>query len=131
MENQELMKKSFKFIEKNMHITNYQLPEELLRFWQVDDPVEYLNDENGDKSQYTIFMYALMLYHKNKGKMQFDMKVDKLYDYFYTFQTLLAFAEISRKTDITIKPIKLFDFGKYDKIKVEAREKNFFDGVSN
>ena len=49
--------------------------------------------------------------------MEFKMQIAQLKDYFITFQTLLSLAEINAKTDISIKPIKLFDFDNYENLK--------------
>src|SRR6056297_2679456 len=117
MDTQELQQKSFQFIEKNPNVTFNELPNELLYHWLVDDPEEYLNSEYENKHEYTVFMYALIYFHKNKGLSKFEMNVEQLQEYFITFQTLLAFAEINKKTEIRIAPIKLFDFDNYDNIK--------------
>lgn len=121
MNTQELQKKSFDFIDKNLHVTFDKVPEELRISWIVDDPVEYLNSDYTERHEYAVFMYALMVYHKNKGLKKFEMQINQLQDYFITFQTLLSLAEINAKTDISIKPIKLFDFDNYGDIKAQFK----------
>ena len=49
------------------------------------------------------------------------MQITQLKDYFITFQTILSLAEINARTDISIKPIKLFDFDNYENIKAQFK----------
>jgi len=55
-------------------------------------------------------MYALIAYKKSQNKMEFRLKPEEIFELFDTWQIVLSLAEINEKTDIKVKPIKLFDF---------------------
>ena len=124
METRDLQQKSYDFITNNLQATFNQVPPELRLFWIVDDPYEYLKSEQEDKPAYSVFIYALLEYKKRKGFKKVEIAISQLHDYFVTFQMLLSFAEIDEKTDISIKPIKIFDFDNYMNLKAEFHPKD-------
>ena len=108
MNEETLFEESLSFIKSNLDATFEVVPGYLREFWMIEgdsDP----NDPSTIK-QWSVFMYALLEYKKSKNITKFRLAQGELYELFNTWQVILSLAEINEKTDISIKPVKLFDF---------------------
>ena len=110
MNDEKLFTERLSFIKENLDITFDRAPQHLVDFWRLDDLLDLHKDELVSTKQWSVFMYALLAYKKRKDITEFKMEIETFVDLFVTWQTILALAEVSLKTDIKIKPIKLFDF---------------------
>lgn len=113
MDDETLFQESLIFIQSNLNVTFEFVPGYLREFWMIK------NDSNPDDpsttKQWSIFMYALLTYKKSKNIMEFRLGKDEFFELFDSWQIILSLAEINEKTDIVIKPIKLFDFDQLGK----------------
>lgn len=114
MNDEKLFLESMAYIKANLDVTFDQVPEHLIAYWQMDDVFGSSDEELPATKQWGVFMYALLLYKERKSEMEFKMEIEAFIDLFKTWQTFVALAEVARKTDINIKPVKLFDFDNFD-----------------
>ena len=110
MNEEELFLESLDFIKMNLDVTFDEVPEHLTDFWRLDNFTDLYREDLASTKQWSVFMYALLAYKKEKNIMEFKLRVNEFVDLFITWQTILAIAEVSLKTDINVKPVKLFDF---------------------
>lgn len=108
MNEEKLFQESLSFIGANLDATFDAVPGYLRDFWMITENAE-LGDPSTTK-QGSVFMYALMAYKKSQNKMEFRLNPEEIFELFDTWQIVLSLAEINEKTDIKVKPIKLFDF---------------------
>jgi len=110
MNDEKLFTESLSFIKSNLDITFDRAPQHLLDFWRLDDLLDLHKDDLVSTKQWAVFMYALLAYKKRKDITEFKIEIETFIDLFMNWQTILALAEVSLKSDIKIRPIKLFDF---------------------
>lgn len=67
-------------------------------------------DNPSTTKQMSVFMYPLLSYKKSLNQTKFRLKQDEFFELFDNWQIVLSLAEINEKTDIKVKPIKLFHF---------------------
>lgn len=108
MNEETLLKESLDFIKANLDATFDAVPSYLRDFWMIGEN-EKLDDPSTTK-QGSVFMYALLSYKKSQNKTEFRLKPEELFELFNNWQLVLSLAEINEKTDIKVKPIKLFHF---------------------
>jgi len=108
MNEEKLFRESLSFIKSNLDATFDAVPGYLRDFWMITENAEL--DDPSTTKQGSVFMYALMAYKKSQNKMEFRLKPEEIFELFDTWQIVLSLAEINEKTDIKVKPIKLFDF---------------------
>lgn len=123
MTNEEKLTSSLSFISQNPKALSNEVPSELLEFWIVenDDIIKTMESiETPEKSpEFTIFLYAYLLFQKNKGIETFSTRPEELQEAFTTFQLLINMAFVSNNTDISTEPFPLFNFDDSAEIKFE------------
>ena len=118
----ELFIFSHDFIKLNRDITNEQIPDSLLEFWSNPNSKA---DKDHAPSDVPLFIFIIItdLYTKSRkeGKEKLDINFGGYlyYQFFYTFQVILATTIHCRKYDIPIKPFQLFRIEKYHMPKIE------------
>src|SRR5690606_24154024 len=96
---EELFLESLDFIKMNLDVTFDEVPEHLMDFWRLDDFPDLYREDLASTKQWSVFMYALLAYKKGKNIMEFKLRIDEFVDLFITWQTILAIAEVTLKTD--------------------------------
>lgn len=104
------VKKSIEYISKNQKATSADIPLKLLCFWKLDQEDKDIDMEIEDSDEWTIFLYALILYKKKQGLAGFEIEVDEIIEYFEAWQVIVQTALLSKLTDVKVKPFKFFDF---------------------
>jgi len=108
MNEETLFEESLSFIKDNLDVTFAVVPRYLRDFWMLKADSNP-SDPSATK-QWSVFMFALLAHKKSKNIMEFRISEDEFFELFDSWQIILSLAEINEKTDIAIKPIKLFDF---------------------
>lgn len=108
MNEETLFEESLNFIKANLDATFAVVPGYLRDFWMIKD--ELSPSDPSTTKQWSVFMYALLAYKKSKNIMEFRLGEYEFVELFDSWQIILSLAEINEKTDIVIKPVKLFDF---------------------
>ena len=108
MDDETLFEESLSFIKSHLDATFEVVPGYLRDFWMIKDHSN--PDDPSTLKQWSVFMYALLEYKNSKNITEFRLGQDEFLELFQTWQVILSLAEINEKTDIAIKPIKLFDF---------------------
>jgi len=105
------MKLSRKFINENPDITFDKISDELWKFWIVDDI--HAKDLHLTH-EFMVFLYAYEQHLKKKGTLNSTVVSEKIARHFTFFQILLAIK------NEPVKPLKIFDFSKYDRYKING-----------
>ena len=118
----ELFIFSHDFIKLNRDITNEQIPDSLLEFWSNPNSKA---DKDHAPSDVPLFIFIIITDLYTKSRKEGEEKLDinfggyLYYQFFYTFQVILATTIHCRKYDIPIKPFQLFRIEKYHMPKIE------------
>lgn len=108
MNEETLFKESLDFVKANLDATFDAVPGYLRDFWMLGEDAKL--DDPSTTKQGSVFMYALLAYKKSQNVMEFQLEQEEIFELFDNWQIVLSLAEINEKTDIKVKPIKLFDF---------------------
>jgi|SRR5690606_9198572 len=108
MNEETLFQESLNFIKANLGATFNAVPGYLRDFWMIEGDLS--PDDPTTTKQWSVFMYALLAYKKSKNITEFRLGQDEFFKLFDDWQIVLSLAEINEKTDMKVKPIKLFDF---------------------
>lgn len=112
----ELLMESFSFIDENPDLISSKLPNHLLKFWILDvDRKEPANES----PQFSVYFYALIKFHRNKGENEFKITEEEIKDLFTSWQFALSVIEVDRFSPFNITPFKLFDFDVLNNLEVE------------
>ena len=118
----ELFIFSHDFIKLNRDITNEQIPDSLLDFWSSTDSKA---DKDNAPSDVPLLIFIIItdLYTNSRkdGEEKLDVGAGRylFYQFFYTFQVILATTIYCREHNLPIKPFQLFRIEKYNLPKIE------------
>lgn len=85
----------------------------------MSDANHYMNEEYDPSFQWTVFMYILMKVKTKQGIFEYTISTEDLNQKFIDWQLMLSAAEVNEKTEVNIRPFKLFDLDNFEGITVE------------
>lgn len=110
-DDETLLELSFSFISENVNVLSDEIPDYLIDYWTLD---EFNLETVEGVPQFTIFFYSLLKYKWLQDIKEFKMPIDDIYNLFKKWQTFLVALNLELKTDVVVKPFKLFDFDNYE-----------------